>query len=302
MQIAKNAPAHLSHNDVEFCRKIEKRFGTSYYLATRFLPLEKRYATYALYSFFRLPDEIVDTEQGLTNDAKRIKLAAFRKEWADAYGGLQEPENPAIRAALWAHKRFSIPFEYSQIFLDAMEMDIETSRYKTYRDLVGYMDGSASAVGLMMSYVIGFTGGETTLDRARKLGEAMQLTNFLRDVGEDYRERGRIYLPQDDMDRHGVTEECIADLVTNNVADSIKQEKMRELLVFEIKRARELYRVADGGIPFLHRDGRYAVRLASRLYEAILDEIERNDYNVYTQRVRTSSARKIMIAIKALLG
>lgn len=287
----------LSTPDVELCRQIEKRFGTSYYLATRFLPREKRYATYALYAFFRLPDEIVDTEQGLSAQQKRQKLSEFRLEWERAFKENTEPAHPVLRATLWAHKRYGIPYEYSGIFLDAMEMDIDTARYATYKDLVKYMYGSASAVGLMMSYVIGFRGGEQTLSKARALGEAMQLTNFLRDIGEDYRDRARIYIPEEDLAKFG-----LADDDVKNALQSGPSEKIIRLLKFEIERARGLYRGADEGIPFLHRDGRYAVRLASRLYEAILSEIENNQYDVFRKRARTSALRKLRIAVEALLG
>jgi phytoene synthase len=167
-----------------------------------------------------------------------------------------------------------------------MIQDITVSRYATYAELEEYMYGSAAVVGIMMSYVIGFKD-EGTLERAKALGEAMQLTNFLRDIQEDYRDRGRIYVPLEDLARFGVSE------------DDFREQKMSpefiELMRFEIDRARKLYAYAEPGIAELAPSGRFAIRLASRVYAAILIKIEQAGYNVFLGRVKTTKFEKLTL-------
>jgi phytoene synthase len=186
--------------------------------------------------------------------------------------------------------QYEIPFEYSEAFLAAMAQDLMQSRYATYEDLRTYMYGSAAAVGLMMSYIIGFEDG--ALPHAIALGEAMQMTNFLRDIREDYDERGRIYLPQEDLARFGITEQ---DIATHTVS-----EKWKELMRFEIALTRALFKEGNAGIPLLHKDGRRAVLAASRVYEAILTEIEKQDYDVFTQRAQVSPLKKTLLILQTL--
>jgi phytoene synthase len=270
---------------------ITKQFGTSYYFATRFLPIDLREATYALYSFFRIPDEIVDNSIHEKEDYILAELEDWEEMWYKAYKG-ETTIYPILNLTNQVFKQYNIPYQYSLDFLKAMKQDVYTTRYDTYKDLKNYMHGSASVVGLMMSYVIGFNN-ERALYYASYLGEAMQLTNFIRDIGEDYKERGRIYLPQEDMNKYSVKE---IDIKDNKVTDNFI-----ELIKFEIKRARSLYRKSDKGIKYLNKRGRFAVIMASRMYEAILDKVEQNNYNVLTRRARTSKREKIYILGKSAL-
>jgi phytoene synthase len=270
---------------------ITKQFGTSYYFATRFLPVDLREATYALYSFFRIPDEIVDNSIHEKEDYILAELEDWEEMWYKAYKG-ETTIYPILNLTNQVFRKYNIPYQYSLDFLKAMKQDVYTTRYDTYKDLQNYMHGSASVVGLMMSYVIGFNN-EKALDYAPYLGEAMQLTNFIRDIGEDYKERGRIYLPQEDMNKYSVKE---IDIKDNKVTDNFI-----ELIKFEIKRARSLYRKSDKGIKYLNKRGRFAVIMASRMYEAILDKVEQNNYNVLTRRARTSKREKIYILGKSAL-
>jgi len=270
---------------------ITKQFGTSYYFATRFLPSDLREATYALYSFFRIPDEIVDNSIHKKEDDILAELEDWEKMWHQAYKG-EITIYPTLNLTTQVFRKYNIPYQYSLDFLKAMKQDVHITRYNTYKDLQDYMYGSASVVGLMMSYVIGFNN-EKALDYAPYLGEAMQLTNFIRDIGEDYKERSRIYLPQEDMDKYNVKE---IDIKDNQVNDNFI-----ELIKFEIKRARNLYRQSDKGIKYLNKRGRFAVIMASRMYEAILDKVEQNNYNVLTKRARTSKREKIYILGKSAL-
>ncbi|MCC7522875.1 phytoene/squalene synthase family protein [Candidatus Uhrbacteria bacterium] len=250
------------------CQRIHAKHGKSYYFATRFFPKDLRYATYALYAFFRLPDEMVDNPAG--RDPK-AELERFRDEWRSGV-----TTNPVIMAARDTFERYKIPFQYSGVFLDAMIQDTWKTTYSTYAELEQYMYGSAAVVGLMMSHVIGFKPG--ALAYAEKLGYAMQLTNFLRDIREDKEKRGRVYMPQDELAR-------FAD---DHVA----------FMKFQIARADALYDEANRGIPLLEARGRFAVRAASDLYRAILRKIEQQNYDV-TLRARTSFVEKIFICLRA---
>lgn len=270
---------------------VTKQFGTSYYFATRFLPTDLRQATYALYSFFRIPDEIVDNAVNKNQEAILQELDDWQIMWQKAYSGYKT-KYPVLNITAEVFIKYDIPYQYSLDFLKAMKQDVYTSRYETYSDLQKYMYGSASVVGLMMSYVIGFNNIKA-LDYAPYLGEAMQLTNFIRDIGEDYKKRGRIYLPKEDMTKYSIDE----NIISNNkiTPDFI------ELIKFEIKRARELYRKSDYGLKYLNKRGRFAVIMASRMYEAILDKVEQNKYDVLNKRAKTSKREKIYILGKAVL-
>lgn len=265
----------------EVCRRIHAKHGKSYYFATRFFPKDLRLATYALYAFFRLPDEIVDNP---TTKDVRGALEAFREEWRSG-AGLQ----PVLLAARDTFERFDIPFAYSEAFLDAMIQDTWKKRYATYEELEQYMYGSAAVVGLMMSHVIGFK--DDALEYAKKLGYAMQLTNFLRDIREDLEQRDRLYLPQDELARYGITEE---DLRAHRMSAG-----MEAFMKFQIARADRLYEEANNGIRLLDRRGQYAVRAASDLYRAILRKIEQQNYNIFLKRASTSTLEKIRLSIQS---
>jgi len=270
---------------------ITKKFGTSYYFATRFLPNNLRQATYALYSFFRIPDEIVDNAINQNSEAILSELEDWESMWNQAYTG-DNTKYPVLNITAEVFREYEIPYQYSLDFLAAMKQDVYTNRYQTYTDLRAYMYGSASVVGLIMSYLIGFNN-DKALQYAPYLGEAMQLTNFIRDIGEDYKERSRIYLPQEDMDKYNVQDIDIRD-------NKITPEFI-ELIKFEIKRARSLYRKSDQGLEYLNKRGIFAVIMASRMYEAILDKVEQNNYDVLNKRARTSKREKIYILGKAVL-
>lgn len=277
----------LSRLDRAFavCRTYLETHGKSYAYATGSFPPALRSATYALYAFFRIPDELVDNP---TQDPRHT-LLNWKERWKDAYT-TRDSDHPVLYATAEVFHTYHIPFEYSEAFLDAMMQDTHVDRYATYGDLERYMYGSAAVVGLMMSYVIGFSDA-AALMYAEKLGYAMQLTNFLRDIREDYEARGRIYLPQEDLQRFQVTE---SDLQQHRVTSSFK-----ELMRFEIARADALYEEANRGISLLNRSGRPAVRIASDLYRAILRKIETARFDIFTRRVRTSFLEKVWLSFWA---
>jgi phytoene synthase len=277
----------IDSDELKVARLLTRQYGTSYFYATLLFPRALRQATYVLYAFFRIPDEYVD--QGLSPSESMRLLRDWNKAWKD---GVTEgtpislPEKHVLRAARRVFEEVEMPEEYAQAFLEAMKQDLVVDSYATYADLEKYMYGSAAVVGLMMTELIGYADVRA-LDYARMLGEAMQLTNFLRDIGEDWDVRKRIYLPREDMDRFGVFQ--------NDIENKHITPEFTAFMKFEIARARSLYREAARGIHFLHKDGRRPVRAALILYRAILDEIEVNGYDVFTKRASTSTWRKVQL-------
>lgn len=263
------------------CRKVAARSGRTYYLATLLLPRWKRPYVHALYAFARCADEIVDNPVREPAAA----LAAWRAEsLAELASGVSH--HPVRRAVVATARRWGIPASYFATFLDAMAMDLTVTSYATYDDLRGYMQGSAAVVGRMLVPVLEPLD-ETAYAYAEDLGVGFQLANFVRDVGEDLR-RGRVYLPQEDLDHFGVTREDLASGVVDG--------RVRRLLAYEIARAREVLRAAEPGIRLLHPTSRDCVRTAATLYGGILDEVERADYAVLDRRVAVGLRRRVAVA------
>lgn len=271
--------------EIALARALHKHHGKSYYFATRFFPRTLREATHILYAFVRIPDEIVDSSGTAPASHVEAKLDSFVSGWRQALASGSSGD-PVLNASVRLFRAYRIPAEYAEAFLASMKQDVSKARYATYRELEDYMYGSAAAVGLMMCYIIGFKDG--ALPYAKKLGEAMQLTNILRDVGDDYRLRNRIYIPQEDLDRFGVVRE---------IEDGRVTEAWKDLMRFEVARARSLYRDAEPGVALLARPGRLPVRLAAVLYESILTRIEERGFDVFSGRASTSFAGKIWYAL-----
>ncbi len=273
-------PATLSA-DYEACRRLNAQHGKTYYFSTLFFPALLRRQVHALYGFVRYPDELVDNPLPGVDPASALAEYRAATLFAMETG---ESDLPVLRAFADMARQVGMTPDYPLAFLDAMAMDLTRTRYQTFDDLLTYTYGSASVVGLMMCCLFGVTG-EETLRHAYDLGLAMQLTNFWRDIGEDYRLRGRIYLPLDDMTQFGYTEAMLAHGIVN--------PQFKALLAFEIARARDCYTSADKGIPQLPAAAQRPVRLARVLYSRILDKIEDANYDVFRQRVRTSALEKV---------
>ena len=275
----------LTKNDIALCKRVTKKFGTSYYISTYFFPKGIREKTWVLYAFVRYPDEIVDADTQ-DKDASKAKLLEWKNDWQRAYNG-DKNVHPILSANAKMWKDIGMPFEYSQIFLKAMDSDTEKNRYQTYTELEEYMYGSATVVGYMMSYIIGFTEG--ALPYARALGEAFQLTNFLRDIKEDL-DRNRIYIPKEDMNTFHVTE--------SDFESPVMSSHMKELVLYEIKRNEDLYTEALKGIPLLNHSGRRAVHIALYLYKEIMEEIKKDPERIWKERVRIPLYRKLYLISK----
>jgi len=259
------------------------RFGRTYYLATMLLPPAKRPYVHSLYGFARYADEIVD------NGDPATRGTTFRR-WTEhvlANLGTDYCADPICWALSYTMRTWGLERRLVEAFLGSMLMDLTVTDYPTYRDLEHYMYGSAAVIGLEMTPILEPLD-EEAYPRAEALGKAFQLTNFLRDVGEDIR-RGRVYLPQEDLAGFGVTR---ADLAAGQVTAGV-----RELLRFEIARTRRLYGHAHGGIGMLAPSSRDCIETAYQLYKAILDEIERADYQIFDHRVSVGLARRAGVAM-----
>jgi 15-cis-phytoene synthase len=270
----------------EACRTLNAEHGKTYYLASLLLPPAKRPHIWALYGFARYADEFVDS----LTDPQPDALVTWGTRFLDALSGGPRPTDPAALAMLNTMRRWAIPRQHVEAFLESMQMDITITGYPTYTELEHYMYGSASVIGLQMLPILE-PQNPAAASRARALGEAFQMTNFIRDVGEDLR-RGRVYLPQEDLDLFGVTREALAHgVVTNSI---------RSLLQFEIERTQALYSFAEPGIDMLHPTSRDCLRTAFMLYREILDAVEKADYQILTQRVGVGLPRRLAVALPAL--
>jgi phytoene synthase len=273
------------------CRELHRRFGRSYFLATRLLPRVKRPSVHALYGFARHADEIVDR---LDSTLAVAQKRALLTEWGDTFlrdAKAGASDDPVCAAVVDTVHRWDIPLEHFVDFLTSMHMDLSVAVYPTYDDLRVYMRGSAAAIGLMMLPILEPATPDAEAPAAA-LGVAFQLTNFIRDVGEDLR-RGRVYLPLEDLHAFGLT---VEDLYAGEPA-----EQVRRLVAFEVRRTRAIYRDAEGGIALLHPTSRPCIRSAFALYGAILDEVERAGYAVLDRRVRVGRARRAAFVARALL-
>ncbi len=270
------------------CTRLTRAYGTTYYWGALLLPRPRRRHVHAVYALCRLADDIVDAPGATTGDTAqtRAALADFRARFARALAGEPRPGDDVLAAVAHTVTGCGIAHECFDRFFDAMAMDLDVTRYETFDDLCGYMEGSAAVIGEMMLPVLEPTSPRAVAP-ARALGLAFQLTNFLRDVGEDL-DRGRVYLPQADLRRFG------ADPFRRTV-----DESWRALMRFEIDRARALYREAEPGIALLPPASARCVATAHRLYSAILGRIEARDYDVFTGRARVPSLAKAATALGA---
>jgi 15-cis-phytoene synthase len=276
------------------CRDLNAAHGRTYYFATRFLPADRRHHVHALYGFARYADDLVD-HRGLdwSLGERRRALEAWSADFLallDADGATTE--DPVLRATIATVRELGIRRDDLEAFLASMAMDLTVTRYPTYLDLYGYVYGSAAVIGSMMLPVLG-TVTEGARERAMDLGVAFQLTNFLRDVAEDW-DRGRIYLPLEDLERFGVTE---WDFRARHVSP-----ELRRLLAFEVARTRAIYRRAEEGWALLPPASRGCIRIAHRLYGGILDDLEAGDFQVFRRRAAVGRRTRVGVAIRELVA
>jgi phytoene synthase len=265
------------------CRDIARLNSKTFYLSSLFLAPEKRRAVWAVYAFCRTADDIVD---GVTPAAERLAAIDYwERALLAAYRG--DAEDPIMVALHDAVGRFGIPLEPALDLLRGARLDITVRRYATYADLREYCYLVASTVGLLTSPILGYIN-DAALEYGVALGRAMQMTNILRDVGEDAR-MGRIYLPLDELQQFGYTE--------SSLFEEVVDDAFVELMRFQIERVRRLYAEAEPGIAFLTPESRYTVRLALTLYRQILGSIEANRYDVYSKRAYVPFRSKMLSAM-----
>lgn len=257
------------------CEAITAANSKSFYLASALLPGPKRRAVRALYAFCRVTDDLVDLP-----GASQTRL----DDWRARVLTSTPPEYDLVAVA-WtdARLRYGIPLRYAEQLIDGVAQDLQPRRYATFDELAAYSYGVASTVALMSMHIIGYTSTHA-IRYAIKLGVALQLTNILRDVAEDWR-AGRVYLPVEDLSRYALGE---AD-IEHGIASGVVTPQWREFMRFQIERNRRLYAEAILGIAYLSSEGRFAVTAAADLYCAILGEIERNGYNVFSRRIGVSA-------------
>lgn len=280
-----------SAKDYAICRKVMRRASKNYSSASKYLPKEKQHHVEALYALMRVGDDRVDvSHEGFGSPLEAIEN--WESEYDYAFE-TRESRHPVMRAYLNTALTFDIPREVMFPYFRAMKEDLSITRFPTFKDLLHYMDGSAIPVGRAMTYILGTRPPYTiegALPGADSLSIAMQLSNFWRDIAEDWH-RGRIYIPLDDLQRFNYSEE---DLKFNQINDSFQH-----LLEFQISRTEIYYNRARDGVRML-ASGRWAVMTALNIYQGIIEDIRGNNYDVFSHRASTSSLEKLFLAIKSL--
>ncbi len=261
-----------------YCRAITREHSRTFFIASALLPPDQRRAIQALYAFCRVSDDLVDRDGG--------DKASNLHDWRQRSLSNRPPSDDLVALA-WADTsaRYHIPRQYAEQLLDGIASDLAPARYETFADLTHYCYAVASTVGLMVMHIVGYSGNEA-IPYAVKLGVALQMTNILRDVGEDWR-NGRLYLPREELTAYGLTE---AD-VERGVVD----DRWRAFLRFQIQRTRQLFAEALPGVALLGKNSRFAIRAAAELYQAILNDIEAHDYDVFHRRARVDDRRKVAL-------
>ena len=283
-----------------FTEELTRRHSRTFFLASQLMPVEKRAAVRALYAFCRVSDDLVDASG---NDADGLKSGDTARlsngnnstlseslledwRWRSLY---LKPEPADLVTLAWSdtRRRYRIPRLYAEQLIDGVKRDVHQKRYQTFEDLATYCYGVASTVGLMAMHIIGFSD-HAAVPYAVKLGVALQLTNILRDVGEDW-QKGRVYLPQEELESFGLSENHLAEAAETGEISS----RWQSFMSFQIERNRALYAEALPGIAHLHPDGRFAIQAAADLYAGILDDIEVHAMNVFDRRAHVSSLGKL---------
>jgi phytoene synthase len=286
----KAGPGTLSStrdSDYARCAEITRRASSNFYYAFMLLPRERRRALYSVYAFCRFVDDIADAD-GVNNPS--AMLARWREELNKVFAGT--PSRAISRALSENVRRFNIPRRYFEEIINGVEMDLTQCRYATFGDLRLYCRRVASAVGLICIEIFGYRNQSARV-YAERLGIAFQLTNIIRDVGEDAA-RGRIYLPLEDLARIGVSE--------REILDSVYSPRFRQLIDFEAQRARQYYREAEEALADEDRGSMLAAEGMRLIYASLLERIARADYRVFGRRMSLSAPRKLYLVGRAWAG
>jgi len=269
-----------------------RHHAKTFYFASFMLTKEKREAAYVIYSFCRYADDVLDSNNHESLENKKNHLNKLKQILEKTYANQLE-ENSPFKAFQLITQQYKIPKQHFLDLLEGIAMDLTINRYETWSDLELYCYRVASVVGLMMCHIFGVES-EKALPYAVSMGKAMQMTNILRDINEDYL-MNRVYLPQEDLRKFACSEESLKSKQVDN--------SFIELMKFQIDRARDFYREADLGIPMItDRKARFCARVMGGLYERILDQIQKKQYDVFKQRVYVPLWQKILYLIKLRLS
>lgn len=271
------------------CRRLNAQHGKTYYLATLLLPPAKRPFVHALYGFARYADEIVDAPAVDGRQGRSDRLTSLRDDFERAWVSGETPV-PVVAAVLDTARRWQIPKETFDAFLDSMQMDLDVTTYATWQDLQRYIYGSAAVIGLQMLPILEPSDSAAARAGAMRLGEAFQLANFIRDVGEDL-DRGRIYLPLDELARHGVTPQRLGRRVVD--------DDVRAALAEQVDHVRRLSAESAPSIELLHPATRDCIATARTLYCGIADQVAAIDYQVFDIRARVPRSTRARVAAQA---
>ena len=268
----------------QYCKDKAAKSGSSFYYSFMFLPPDKRRAITALYAFCREVDDVVD--ESSDENVARTTLAWWHTEVTAIYSGT--PQHPVARALIPVVKRYNLPQEHFHEIIDGMEMDLQQHQYVDFKALQQYCYRVASVVGLLAAEIFGYTD-RNTLKYAHDLGLAFQLTNIIRDVGEDAR-RGRIYLPLGELALFGVH--------VNDILDKKESEGFQKLMQFQIDRAQRYYQRALEQLPAVDRKAQRTGLIMAAIYRATLEEIVASGCHVLKERVSLTPLRKLWLAWK----
>jgi len=269
----------------QYCQDKAAKSGSSFYYSFMFLPANKRRAITALYAFCREVDDVVD--ECTDENVARTTLNWWRGQVAEIYGG--KPQHPVAIALVPVVKQFNMAQEHLLEIIDGMEMDLEQHQYADFKALQLYCYRVASVVGILAAEIFGYTDRKT-LKYAHDLGIAFQLTNIIRDVGEDAR-RGRIYLPQDELAQFGVH--------TSDVLNTHETEEFQKLMKFQIDRAQIFYNLAFEQLPEVDRKSQRTGIIMAAIYRATLDEVVASGCHVLIERISLTPMRKLWLAYKS---
>ena len=273
----------------QYCQERAAKSGSSFYYSFLFLPAERRRAIIALYAFCREVDDVVD--ECSDADVARTKLAWWRKEIGDVFEDTGTAQHPVSQALVRVVRQFNLPRRHFEEIIDGMEMDLSYNRYPDFPTLQSYCYRVAGAVGLMAARIFGYRD-PSTLTYAENLGTAFQLTNIIRDVGEDAR-RNRVYLPQDELSRFGIS--------ATDVAHLRETDAFRKLIEFQIDRAQDFYNRAFAILPAADRKLQRPGLVMAAIYRTLLQEIRADGNRVLSQRTSLTPLRKLWIAWRTWL-
>lgn len=283
--------------EINHCKKLMQKNGKLLLFATKFFPLKIRQALYVLYAFYKTPDNIVDNIYVNKPDLAFNELNKWETSWEDAHK-TGNSSNPILNATIKIHKNFHIPIKYSRSFLKSMKQDINKNYYKSKEELQSYIYGSSSVIGIMLVHIIGEKNRKVPdrkiIESAQILANAFQLTSFMKNISEDITLRNRIYIPEAELEKFGLSHKLI------------KQKRYtKSWLTFlhnQINNCQSLYTEGLKGLPFLNKNGRFPILLASNLHRHYLKQIIKSDYKVYHNQYKISLFTTLRIFLKTLLS